>query len=239
MWSSFCADGQCFSSIEAFYGVHICTFHTIRSRCAIFKFNLSTANMKKAILIAIILYAISLPAFADESLLKTVRVGNDFFNIFFEKTSMRQTLLIKKKELIQQSIDVPLAVETPSQIVIKDFNFDGVDDIGIPGDQGNVERFTEVYLFSKKSGKFERSQNLSSIPCLSVSLPLKTISGECFHSSACENWKEVYLMKAPDVLSLVEKRGYYCDPATDKAYKFSEKYRLGKLIKRNVVEFKQ
>jgi hypothetical protein len=124
------------------------------------------------------------------------------------------------------------------KLIIADFNFDGAEDISVSGDEGNVERFSNVYLFSKKSGKFELNRQFSAIPCIAVDAAKKTISGECFHASACKNWVDKYSVGKRNQLIINEKNGFFCEPATDRSYKYVESYKNGKLVKNKITEMK-
>ena len=143
-------------------------------------------------------------------------------------------VLVVKYRGSDQTINLINPVEDINKIVVRDFNLDGKDDLGIPGDEGNVARYLDIYTYSSITRKFERNVALSELPCISVNERSRTVSGECFHTSACENWAETYKFRADDSLDLVRKKGFYCDPSTGKSYKYISIFSGGKLLKNTI-----
>jgi hypothetical protein len=162
--------------------------------------------------------------------------ANSKFNIILNNS--QKTITVKYKKAVHQIIHLEASSIEERNITIADFNFDGAEDISVSGDVGNVERFSSVYLFSKKSGKFELNRQFSAIPCIALDATKKIISGECFHASACENWVEKYSVGKRNQLIINEKNGFFCEPATDKSYKYVESYRKGKLVSNKITEMK-
>jgi hypothetical protein len=165
-----------------------------------------------------------------------IEVANSKFQIILNNS--QKTITIKHKKAVHQIINLEASSIHERKIRIADFNFDGAEDISVSGDEGNVERFSTVYLFSKKSGKFELNRQFSAIPCIAVDTAKKIISGECFHASACENWVEKYSVGKRNELTIKEKNGFFCEPTTDRFYKYVENYRNGKLVKNKITEIK-
>lgn len=174
---------------------------------------------------------------------KAVAIENDNevnasnFKVLFNKSQKKITIK-KNTGSIIQVIELENSSNEESTITIADFNFDGADDISVSGDEGNVQRFSSVYLFSKSLGRFELSKQFSEIPCIAIDSKKKTVSGECFHASACENWVEKYSVGRQNKLNIIEKKGFFCEPANDRSYKYTERYRNGKLIQNRVTEIK-
>lgn len=192
--------------------------------------------MNRKLLMIIAMFFVAMSSKADQSRYE-VKTASGIFEVTLDFTQRR--LVIRKNNIDYQIIYLETALNAESKIVIRDFNLDGIDDIGVTGDEGNVERFMNVYIYSKSNSKFELSKSLSAIPCLTVNVKNKNVSGECFHVSSCENWREVYSIKMRDSLRLIEKSGYYCDPSTNTSYRYIEKYRNGKLVKSSVAEVRQ
>jgi hypothetical protein len=153
-------------------------------------------------------------------------------------SNLKKTITIQRKGIFIQKIELEESENNDRKITVADVNFDGIDDILITGDEGNVQKFSNVYLFSKIRGKFELNKSFSEIPCITVDKSKKTLSGECFHTSACENWVEIYNVGKYNRLRLIEKKGFYCEPETERSYQYTEKYKNGKLIQNKIVEVK-
>lgn len=111
-----------------------------------------------------------------------------------------------------------------------DLTFNGYADLLILRDRGASQEFYDVYLYSKAKDTFIYNKRLSEIPCLSVDVSRKELVGQCFHQSACENWEEYYSVSQKGNISLVERRGTYCDPTGGKAYTYIDRFRNGKKI---------
>lgn len=163
-----------------------------------------------------------------------VEVATSRFKIILSNS--QKIITVRDNNAVYQVMKLEAISIDERKITIADFNFDGAEDISVSGDEGNVAHFSSVYLFSKKRGRFELSKQFSEIPCIAVHTTEKTISGECFHASACENWVEKYSVGKRNELNMIEKKGFFCEPATDRSFKYTESYRNGKLIKNRITE---
>ncbi len=111
-----------------------------------------------------------------------------------------------------------------------DLRFNGYADLLMLRDRGASQEFYDVYLYSKERDEYIYNKRLSDIPCLSVDNKRKELVGQCFHESACENWAEYYSVSRSGSISLVERKGTYCDPSSGKGYKYIDRFRNGKKI---------
>lgn len=85
-------------------------------------------------------------------------------------------------------------------IVLDDYNFDGFTDFSVLESSGTVQINRGVYMYNPQKVIFSRNEKLSGIPCLRVDPLKKRIYGDCFHSSASNNWVEVYSITGNDLL---------------------------------------
>lgn len=111
-----------------------------------------------------------------------------------------------------------------------DLTFNGYADLVILRDSGANQKFYDVYLYSKERDKYIYNKRLSDIPCLSVDQKNKELVGQCFHESSCENWEEHYSVSQKGIISLVERKGTYCDPTSGQGYTYIDRFRNGKRI---------
>jgi hypothetical protein len=111
-----------------------------------------------------------------------------------------------------------------------DLTFNGYADLLIRRDRGSNQEFYDVYLYSKDRDAYVYSNRLSDIPCLAVGSKRKELVGQCFHESACENWEEHYSVSTKGSVSLVERKGAYCDPASGQGFLYTDRFRNGKKI---------
>lgn len=111
-----------------------------------------------------------------------------------------------------------------------DLTFNGYADLLILRDRGASQIFYDVYLYSKEKDAYVYDKDLSNIPCLDVDSKRKELVGQCFHESACENWEEHYSVSPEGKLSLVERKGTYCDPTGGQGYTYIDRFRNGKKI---------
>ena len=156
----------------------------------------------------------------------------------FNLDALQTLITVESNSVILQSIKLKPSTSSDRKLIVGDFNFDGIEDFSVSGDEGNVAKFSDIYLFSRKSGKFELNMKFSEIPCFSTNSKERTVSGECFHASSCENWVEKNIVRNDNKLELIEKKGVYCDPITGQAYKYTEAYRRGNLVKNSIHETK-
>jgi len=113
---------------------------------------------------------------------------------------------------------------------IADFNFDGYDDIAYPLSSGNVQRFEQVYLYDPAKKALVAHAALSEIACLDTDPARKMLSGNCFHSSAAENWTEAYQWQGKKLV-LMEREGTMPGPgAADYYYQYRQKRVKGKMV---------
>ncbi|WP_162903177.1 XAC2610-related protein [Taibaiella koreensis] len=113
---------------------------------------------------------------------------------------------------------------------IWDINFDGYDDLSFSSSSGNVQRFEAVYLYDPSRKTLAYQQELSEIACLDVDRKRRLITGNCFHSSAAENWTETYRWQKGKLI-LVEKEGTMPCPADqDCYYTYKQKRIKGKMV---------
>jgi hypothetical protein len=189
--------------------------------------------MKNLLVSAFIIF--SFPFFEKAAAAKgDVEVATSRFKISLSNSQKKIT--VKYNNAVYQIIKLEASSTNERKITIADFNFDGAEDISVSGDEGNVAHFSSVYLFSKKRGRFELNKQFSEIPCIAVDKTKKTLSGQCFHASACENWVEKYSVGKRNELNMIEKNGFFCEPTTDRSFKYTESYRNGKLIKNRITE---
>lgn len=111
-----------------------------------------------------------------------------------------------------------------------DLTFNGYADLVMLRDSGANQRFYDVYLYSKGKDEYVYNERLSGIPCLSVDEKNKELVGQCFHESSCENWEEHYSVSPKGNISLVERKGTYCDPTGGQGYSYIDRFRNGKKI---------
>ncbi|WP_175897020.1 XAC2610-related protein [Burkholderia pseudomultivorans] len=114
-----------------------------------------------------------------------------------------------------------------------DLNFDGYADLMMPRDRGASQKFYNVYLYHRDGDYYVFNGRLSGIPCLDVDVKEKKLIGQCFHESACENWEEYYSVSKSGRISLIERKGTYCDPVSGKGYSYVDNFRNGKRISSN------
>jgi hypothetical protein len=114
------------------------------------------------------------------------------------------------------SADHNLADQAES-VRVEDFNFDGYPDFSVFDTAGNVQIFHKVYLFDSRRMKFVLNEKLSELPCLEVDPKNRTVTGACFHGSACNNWTETYSYRR-GTLIMQESEGTECpEPAAGDA----------------------
>lgn len=111
-----------------------------------------------------------------------------------------------------------------------DLTFNGDADLVVLRDSGANQKFYDVYLYSKDKDEYIYNKRLSDIPCLSVDQENKELAGQCFHESSCENWEEHYSVSPKGNISLVERKGTYCDPTGGQGYTYIDRFRNGKKI---------
>ncbi|WP_419469067.1 XAC2610-related protein [Burkholderia pseudomultivorans] len=114
-----------------------------------------------------------------------------------------------------------------------DLDFDGYSDLMMLRDRGANQKFYDVYLYSKESDAYIFNERLSGIPCLDVDIKKKKLVGRCFHESACENWEEYYSVSTSGRISLIERKGTYCDPVGGQGYGYVDNFRNGRRISSN------
>lgn len=112
---------------------------------------------------------------------------------------------------------------------IWDLNFDGYDDISFPSFSGNVQRFQSVYLYDPAGDTLIENEALGEVACLGIDEERKLVRGDCFHSSAAENWTELYRWNNGKLM-LVEKSGTMpCPEPGDCYYIYQQKRIKGKM----------
>lgn len=111
-----------------------------------------------------------------------------------------------------------------------DLTFNGYADLLVLRDRGANQEFYDVYLYSKDRDAYVYNKRLSEIPCLNVDDKRKRLVGQCFHESACENWEEYYSVSPQGAISLIERKGTYCDPIGGQGYRYIDRFRNGKKI---------
>lgn len=111
-----------------------------------------------------------------------------------------------------------------------DINFDGYEDISFPSVSGNVQQFEAVYLYNPADKSLEPNDELSNIACLGINESTKQVIGSCFHSSAAENWTEIYAWKQGKLI-LMEKAGTMpCPDGQGCYYDYRQKRVKGKMV---------
>ena len=127
----------------------------------------------------------------------------------------------------RQAISVKNGV-TASDAKLIDLTFNGYADLVVLRDSGANQKFYDVYLYSRQKDEYIYNKRLSDIPCLSVDQKNKELVGQCFHESSCENWEEHYSVSPKGNISLVERKGTYCDPTGGEGYTYIDRFRNGK-----------
>ncbi|MDR5777669.1 MULTISPECIES: hypothetical protein [unclassified Caballeronia] len=120
------------------------------------------------------------------------------------------------------------AMESDAKFI--DLTFNGYADFVMLRDSGANQEFYDVYLYSKEKDEYIYNKRLSDVPCLSVDEKNKELIGQCFHESSCENWEEHYSVSSNGNISLVERKGTYCDPTNGQGYAYIDRFRNGKKI---------
>jgi hypothetical protein len=120
--------------------------------------------------------------------------------------------------------------QTESDAKFIDLTFNGYADLLILRDRGANQELYDVYLYSKEKDAYTYNKRLSNIPCLGVDDQRKQLIGQCFHESACENWEEYYSVSQKGDISLVERKGTYCDPTGGQGYSYIDRFRNGKRV---------
>ncbi|WP_157381666.1 XAC2610-related protein [Burkholderia ubonensis] len=115
-----------------------------------------------------------------------------------------------------------------------DLTFNGYVDLLILRDRGASQEFYDVYLYSRAKDAYIYNKRLSNIPCLSVDGRRKELIGRCFHEDACENWEEHYSVSPNGYVSLVERRGVYCDSISGQGYYYIDNFKNGRKISSKV-----
>ncbi|MBK5125457.1 MAG: hypothetical protein P4N59_16090 [Negativicutes bacterium] len=118
-------------------------------------------------------------------------------------------------------------------VKLEDLTFSGREDLKVLKTRGAAQEFYDVYLYSPKQGKYVFNKKLSDVPCLQADAKRRQVIGACFHESSCENWEERYTVSARGALSLIERRGTYCDPM-GKTYSYVDRFKNGKKISSKV-----
>lgn len=117
-----------------------------------------------------------------------------------------------------------------SLVAVDDFNFDGNPDFSVFNSAGNVQVFDDVFLFDPNRQRFILNSKLSQLPCLTVDPKNKTVSGSCFHDSACNNWSETYTYE-DGKLVMQESEGTECTtPPSDYYLEFHKHRDKGVLV---------
>jgi len=117
-----------------------------------------------------------------------------------------------------------------SDVSFEDLNFDGYADIKIFSSAGNVERFYSVYLYDPRSKTYRLDSGFSKVPCVGADKNTHEVVGACFHASACENWVERYSVDQRNRLTLVSRKGTYCNPSTGESFSYDDVFKNGRRI---------
>lgn len=110
-----------------------------------------------------------------------------------------------------------------------DINVDGYEDLSFASNSGNVQRFEQVYLFDPVKKELVENAELGEIACIDVDPVTKTISGNCFHSSAAENWSETYQWHNGKLLLIGKEGTLPCPPDQDCYFTYRQKRVKGKM----------
>ncbi len=115
-----------------------------------------------------------------------------------------------------------------------DLTFSGKKlDLMILRERGANQEYYDVYLYSIEKDEFIFNDELSHIPCLVADSRIGQLVGACFHENACENWEERYSVALSGKISLVERRGTYCDQ-DGRAYSYVDAFKGGRKISSRV-----
>lgn len=117
-----------------------------------------------------------------------------------------------------------------TDVSFEDLNFDGYPDIKVFNSAGNVERFYSVYLYDSRSKTYRLDSGFSKVPCVEADKYTHEVVGACFHASACENWVERYSVDQRNRLTLVSRKGTYCNPSTGESFSYDDRFKNGRRI---------
>jgi hypothetical protein len=131
---------------------------------------------------------------------------------------------------VEQKIRAAHPIST-SNVSIEDLNFDGHADIKVFNSAGNVERFYSVYLYDPRSKIYRLDSGFSKVPCVEADKNTHEVVGACFHASACENWVERYSVDRRNRLTLVSRKGRYCNPSTGESFSYDDRFKNGRRSK--------
>ncbi|RYZ43185.1 MAG: hypothetical protein EOP49_27985 [Sphingobacteriales bacterium] len=193
--------------------------------------------MKTLLAAMLILTSMALTAHAQEGRGQThIQRGKLFTALIsgdnnLEVTCNADGVILLKESLMDTDAGKYLEDTTYGQPYrIADFNFDGYDDIANPSNSGNVQRFEQVYLYDPVKKALVANTALSDIACLDIDPGTKTVSGNCFHTSAAENWTETYQWQGKKLI-LVEREGTLPGPgAAEYYYQYRQKRVKGKMV---------
>lgn len=121
-----------------------------------------------------------------------------------------------------------------NDISLEDVNFDRFADIEIQRTSGNVEKFSNIYLYDESRDGYIFSAELSKVPCLEVDKKEGQLIGACFHASACENWSERYSIGHINHLHLVSREGTYCDQSSGETFSYVDSFEDGRRVSSKV-----
>lgn len=151
------------------------------------------------------------------------RVGTPKFSAF------GAVLTVTTPSGVKQKIHAAHPIATGNSS-FEDLNFDGRADIKILNSAGNVERFYSVYLYDPRSKTYRLDSGFSKVPCVEADKNTHEVVGACFHASACENWVERYSVDQRNRLTLVSRKGTYCNPSTGESFSYDDRFKNGRRI---------
>lgn len=115
-------------------------------------------------------------------------------------------------------------------VSFEDLNFDRHADIKVLNLAGNVQRFYSVYLYDPRSNIYRFDSGFSKVPCVGTEKDTHEVVGACFHASACENWVERYSVDRRNRLTLLSRKGTYCNPSTGESFSYDDRFENGRRI---------
>jgi hypothetical protein len=135
----------------------------------------------------------------------------------------------------QQTIHTAHPIST-SNVSFEDLNFDGHADIKVFDSAGNVQRFYSVYLYDPRSMIYRFDSGFSKVPCVEADKTTHEVVGACFHVSACENWVERYSVDRRNRLTLLSRKGTYCNPSTGESFSYDDRFENGRRISSRITQ---
>lgn len=117
-------------------------------------------------------------------------------------------------------------------VSLKDYNFDGHDDLHLAEGMSARGVYGPIHLFNPKSGGFEKSDAFSELQMVDV-IPKRKRVTALYHENSCTNASREYIVRGFDTLELVFEEGTECPEdllANDQYRSFRREYKNGTLV---------